>query len=174
MTTTITSSPRRSIAAWVPAAALIVLLIGILVSSGARLTWEVPTATVLPARTTTRPSAVTVERAERLSAVRHELTVLRAAGQQIPAIRFGCTTGSRCWPPRASARCRSKHSLRPTTIAAFYERRSAAGTCRARHSKPASDDELSRPGQSGPARRRQDAKGDTLRGRLRDSTARVA
>jgi hypothetical protein len=99
MTTTITSSPRRSIAAWVPAAALIVLLIGILVSSGARLTWEVPTATVLPARTTTRPSAVTVERAERLSAVRHELTVLRAAGQQIPAIRFGCTTGARCWRP---------------------------------------------------------------------------
>lgn len=42
MTTTISTAPRRPLATWVPAAALVAVVIGVLVGSGARLTWEVP------------------------------------------------------------------------------------------------------------------------------------
>jgi len=87
MTTTITTAPRRPFTTWVPAAALVVLLIGILVGSGARLTWEVPTVTIQPVRTTAEPSAVSVQHAERLATARHDLTAILDVIRHTPSIR---------------------------------------------------------------------------------------
>ena len=56
-------------------------------SKGARLTWEVPTVTIQPVRTTAGPSAFTVHHAERLATARHELTAIRDVIRHTPSIR---------------------------------------------------------------------------------------
>jgi hypothetical protein len=87
MTTTTITAPRRSFAPWM--LALIAVLIGLLVLSGARLTWDVPTITVDAEQVTPAVSAAAVAQAERLAAARQELTALRRIARDVPAIGEG-------------------------------------------------------------------------------------
>jgi hypothetical protein len=89
LTTTTTTTRRRPRTPLVAAVALAVVLTAVLAASGARLTWNVPSASVEAKRTTPVASAATVERAARLAAVRAEATALRRVAREVPAIRVG-------------------------------------------------------------------------------------
>lgn len=87
-TTPMTTAPRQPLAPWILAMTA-VLLIGALALSGARLTWDVPTTTVQAQERAADVSTATIRRANALAAARGELTVLRRAVREIPAIGHG-------------------------------------------------------------------------------------
>lgn len=84
---TTTTLPRRPLAPWMSAVAITLMLIGILVASGARITWDVRSVTVHPQQVAPEIPAASIERAEKLAAARLELTALRDVVRQVPSIR---------------------------------------------------------------------------------------
>ncbi len=87
MTAATTTMPRRPLAPWVPTVAVAILVVGLLAVSGARLTWDAPTVTIQAEQTVPEVSTASVDRATKLAAARYELTALRGAVRQVPALR---------------------------------------------------------------------------------------